>query len=96
MCRPGGTVLFLSMHWAPVAIPGFATLTKELRYQWSVTYGLYGDGRDLDTAAMLLARNPEIAATLITHRFPLSDAPQAFRSAADRKHGSIKVVVEPG
>jgi threonine dehydrogenase-like Zn-dependent dehydrogenase len=94
LCRPGGTVLFLSMHWAPVAIPGFATLTKELRYQWSVTYGTYGDGRDLDTAAMLLARNPDIARTVITHRFPLAEAREAFRVAADRKRGTIKVVLD--
>lgn len=94
LCRPSGVVLFLSLHWAPVAIPGFASLTKELRYQWSMAYGIHGGGRDLDTAAMLLASNPDIAHTLITHRFPLTDAPEAFRVAADRKHGALKVVLE--
>jgi threonine dehydrogenase-like Zn-dependent dehydrogenase len=83
-----------SRCWEPVAIPGFPTLTKELHYQWSMTYGIHGGGRDLDTAAMLLARNPDIAHTIITHRFPLTDAPEAFRVAADRKHGTIKVVLE--
>jgi threonine dehydrogenase-like Zn-dependent dehydrogenase len=77
-----------------VVIPGWDTITKELRYQWSYLYGLYGDGRDLDTAAMLLARNPEIARTVITHRFALSEASEAFRVAADRKHGTIKVVLD--
>lgn len=95
LCAPGGTVLFLSTHWTPVPIPGIPALMKELGFRWSYTYGEHGDGRDLDAAAELLGANPEIASTLITHRFPLADAAEAFRVAADRAAGAIKVVVEP-
>lgn len=96
LCRPGGTIVFVSTHWAPVAIPGIPALMKELGFRWSYTYGTHADGhRDLDDAAALLAGDPEIAATLVTHRFPLDDAAEAFRVAADRAHGAIKVVLEP-
>jgi len=94
-CRPGGLVLFLSTHWSPVPIPGIPALMKELAFRWSYTYGAHPGGRDLDDAAGLLARTPEIARTLVTHRFPLDDAPAAFAVAADRAAGAIKVVLEP-
>jgi 2-desacetyl-2-hydroxyethyl bacteriochlorophyllide A dehydrogenase len=95
LCRPGGLVVFLSTHWSPVPIPGIPALMKELSFRWSYTYGSHDEGRDLDAAAALLATDPEIAPALVTHRFPLEDAPAAFRVAADRAAGAIKVVLEP-
>jgi threonine dehydrogenase-like Zn-dependent dehydrogenase len=32
---------------------------------------------------------------IITHRFPLSQAADAFHAASDRSSGAIKVVIEP-
>ena len=43
----------------------------------------------------LLAAHPDIARTLVTHEFPLEDAPEAFRVAADRAAGALKVVLHP-
>ena len=94
-CRPGGQVVFLSTQWTPVTIPGVPALMKELVFRWSYTYGAHPGGRDLDDAAALLAAEPDIAATLVTHRFPLDEAPEAFRVAANRASGAIKVVLEP-
>jgi 2-desacetyl-2-hydroxyethyl bacteriochlorophyllide A dehydrogenase len=94
-CRPGGLVVLLSTHWEPVVVPGIPALMKEVSFRWSYTYGAYDHRTDLDDAAALLAEDPEIAATLVTHRFPLEDATQAFRVAADRAAGAIKVVLEP-
>ncbi len=92
---PGGTVVCVSTQWRPVTFPGLPALMKELSFRWSYTYGSHAGRRDLDDAAALLARDPEIAATLVTHRFPLDDAREAFRVAADRGAGAIKVVLEP-
>ncbi len=95
LCRPGGLVLFLSTLWDPVPIPGFTAMAKELGFRWSFTYGKHEHGHDLQDAAQLLANNSEIATTLVTHRFPIVDAKEAFRVANDRAAGAIKVVIEP-
>lgn len=95
LCRPGATVVELCTHWGLVPVPGIPALMKELRFVWSYTYGDHAGGRDVEAAAALLAREPSIAPTIITHRFPLEDAREAFRVAADRASGAIKVVLEP-
>lgn len=95
LVAPGGQVLVLATHWAPVTLPPFVAGTKEVVCRWSSMTGHHHGVRDLDRAAALLAADPEIAATLVTHRFPLDDAAEAFRVAADRQAGSIKVVIEP-
>jgi len=59
-------------------------------------YGRSGASRDIDAAAALLARQPALAPLLITHRFPLDAASEAFATAADRAAGAIKVVLQPG
>jgi threonine dehydrogenase-like Zn-dependent dehydrogenase len=49
----------------------------------------------MEEAAAMLAEDPEIARTVITHRFAIEDAPEAFRVAADKSSGAIRVVIEP-
>ena len=53
------------------------------------------DLRDMGDAAQLLADMPEVTGAMITHRVPLDRAADAFRIAADRASGAIKVVLEP-
>jgi threonine dehydrogenase-like Zn-dependent dehydrogenase len=58
-------------------------------------YGRSGPSRDVDVAATILGQRPELPEIVITHRFPLDAAVEAFRVAADRSAGAIKVVLEP-
>ncbi len=93
--RPGGTLLLLATYWAGLTLPSFGVTGKAITIVASSMYAQRGLVRDVDAAATILARNPEIARTLITHRMPLEAAPEAFEIAAQRSSGAIKVVLEP-
>lgn len=95
-CRPGGTIVLLGSYWnGSVEMPGMAIGMKELSLIPAVMYGRVGPSRDIDVAATILAHRPELPGIIITHRFPLDAAVEAFRVASDRSAGAIKVVLEP-
>jgi 2-desacetyl-2-hydroxyethyl bacteriochlorophyllide A dehydrogenase len=95
LARPGGRVVLLGVYHGLAPVPGAMTLVKELTWIGAMAYEQHGDAREVDEVAAMLAGTPEIARTVITHRFPLDDAAEAFRVAADRASGAIKVVLEP-
>jgi threonine dehydrogenase-like Zn-dependent dehydrogenase len=95
LVRPGGTVVILGVFNPGTAFPYNEALTKEARVVWAMAYCHYDGGRDFDDAADLLAGHPDLVDTVVTHRFPLEDAAEAFRVAADKASGAIRVVLEP-
>lgn len=94
-CAHGGTVVLVSTTWEPISVSFLRAQMGEVTLVPAFVYGEARGEREFDTAAALLASHPEWAAALITHRFPLTDAREAFRVAADRAHGALKVVLEP-
>lgn len=94
LLRPGGTVALVASYWEPVQFPQFFSM-KEPVIVGSNMHGHDETGRDMDAAAIVLAESPEVAAAMITHRFPLDRAADAFTVAADRASGAIKVLLEP-
>jgi threonine dehydrogenase-like Zn-dependent dehydrogenase len=88
--RPGGSLLEFGMFWTPVAMSN-PMLLKEITVVPSIFYGHNHDHHDFEEAVDVLARVPAIADAVVTHRFPLADAAEAFRIATDRKAGAIKV-----
>jgi 2-desacetyl-2-hydroxyethyl bacteriochlorophyllide A dehydrogenase len=95
LARPGGSVVIPGVYWGPVAVPGLAMCLKEVSLCPTALYSRTAAGRDIDAAAALLATTPGLADALITHRFPLDAAAEAFATAASRDQGAIKVVLEP-
>src|SRR5207253_2357766 len=90
----GQRVLVLGAFTKSPTFPALFVLVKELRILGSLVYGRAGARADFDIALDLLRRHgPRIAETLITHRFPLDRIDDAFRTAADKTTGSIKVTI---
>lgn len=95
VCRPDGTILLLGTYWDEAVMPGLIMGMKELSLVPASMYSRTGPSRDFDVAASLLASQPSLPDLLITHRFPLDAAAEAFGTARDRSAGAIKVVLEP-
>jgi threonine dehydrogenase-like Zn-dependent dehydrogenase len=57
-------------------------------------YGSSSGVKDFEEAAKLIALNPIIGETLITHRFSLEDSEEAFKVAQDKTSKCIKVVFD--
>ena len=88
--------MLLASYWdGTVEMPGLEVCMKEISMVPAVMYNRSGPSRDIDVAAAMLASRPELADAIITHRFPLDAAAEAFATAADRAAGAIKVVLEP-
>ncbi len=95
LVAPGGTIVVLGVHFGTVGLDWMPLFHREARIIPSLGYCAHDGGREMEEAAAMLADDPEIVRTLITHRFPIEDATRAFAVAADRTAGAIRVVIEP-
>jgi threonine dehydrogenase-like Zn-dependent dehydrogenase len=96
LARPGGTVVILGTYDDGTAWPFQPAFLHEVALRPSLGYCGHQGRREFADAADLLADRPELAAMLVTHRFPIEDAAEAYRVAQDRTRGVFRVVVEPG
>ena len=94
LVRPGGAIGILGNFWDPVAV-GLGFQVKEVTLMPSFTYGHHHGVSEFEDAVRVLGATPDLAEAIITHRFSLDDAAEAFRVAGDRSSDAIKVVVEP-
>lgn len=95
LARVGGMVVHLGMYDAGTTWPMDAAFMKEVALRPSLGYCSHHGRRDFVAAAELLAARPDLATTLITHRFPIDDAVEAFRVTRDKSKGVFRVVIEP-
>ncbi len=92
--EPGGTLLEFGLFWTPVRMSN-TMLLKEVTFVPAMFYGHDHDHNDFTEAAAVLGADNAVADVLVTHEFGLEDAPEAFRVAADRSSGAIKVHIRP-
>jgi len=95
LVAPRGTIVVPGVHLGTVELNWMPLFHREARVIPSLGYCRHEDGREMEHAAAMLADDPEITRTLVTHRFPMEDAAEAFRVAGDRSSGAIRVVIEP-
>jgi 2-desacetyl-2-hydroxyethyl bacteriochlorophyllide A dehydrogenase len=95
LVAPGGTIVVLGVHFGPVEIDWMQLFHREGRVIPSLGYCRHETGREMEDAAEMLGADVTIAQALITHRFPIEDAVEAFRVSGDRSSGAIRVVIEP-
>lgn len=88
--RPRGTLLEFGMVWSPVALSN-QFLLKEISVIPSIYYSHDHEHNDFEEAIQLLASNNNVTRAIVTHRFQLFDAKNAFEVASNRKAGAIKV-----
>lgn len=89
-----GRICVVGSFWDPVEVD-VGLLMREAELIPAMMYGRTPNGREIDGAAALLAELPHLGDTMISHRFPLDAAGEAFATARDRSSGAIKVVFEP-
>lgn len=95
LVAPGGTVVVLGVHIGTVQLDWMPLFNREARVIPSLGYRAHDSGREMEDAAAMLASDPKIARTVITHRFPIDEAAEAFRVASDKTSKAIRVVIEP-
>ena len=93
-CRYGGRVCMVGSFWDPVELD-MTILMQEVTLVPAMMYSRTAAGREISSAAALLSEMPQLGDALISHRYPLDGAKEAFAAARDRSSGAIKVVFEP-
>jgi len=95
LVAPHGTVVVLGVHLGTVELNWMPLFHREASLVPSLGYCAHDGRREMEDAAAMLAADPDIARAVITHRFGIDEAAEAFRVAGDRSAGAIRVVIEP-
>jgi threonine dehydrogenase-like Zn-dependent dehydrogenase len=95
LARPGGTMVAVGVYADDMVWPHHQCFSKEIRTIPSLGFCHHEGGSDYLSAATMLGQRPELVDSLITHRFPIEDATEALRVAADKSTGALRVVIEP-
>ena len=91
MVRPCGVVVLVAGYYKPLEVNLSRVVWSEAIITGSNCYGYTGMDTDFEAAINLITSGKVDATKLVTHRFPLTDVAEAFKIAADKRFGAIKV-----
>ena len=92
--RRGGAVVILGT-FPRRDVDLFVSTLKEIRLLPSYAYALSEGEPDFVRAATAIAELRDVLPAVVTHQLPLADVADAFRIAADKATGAVKVVLTP-
>lgn len=95
LARPQGTVAILGIFSERVPVDLLRPVMREVRATFPICYGVIDGRHDYAIAIQLIAEGRAPVERLVTHRFPLVAAAEAFRVAADKSTGAVKVQLAP-
>ena len=93
LVRPQGRVVEVGGVTRPLLSALSPLVNGELRVTGSSCYATTDGRPDFEWAIQLIAEGKLRPEALVTHTFPLAEAAEAFRTAADKKSGSVKVLL---
>lgn len=91
----GGSVIVVGLFEQPPAFNPLTFIMKEVRIVGSMVYNRKAGRADFDIALEILTDHRSQLRPLVTHVVPLKDAQVAFETAADKKSGAVKVMLDP-
>ena len=91
MTRVMGRVVVLGVFHQPTLADWMKLHLKEQSIIFSACYGIMDGRHDFEMAVDLMASGRVDLKRMVTHKFPLSEIPQAFATAYDKSTGSVKV-----
>lgn len=91
--RKAGTISLVGGYTGPLNISLGAVVSKELQLVGSQCYSYSGLTTDFAAVIDLITQRAVDGTPIITHRFPLDEVTAAFKVAADKRSGSIKVLL---
>ena len=94
LARRLGKVLAVGAFLGRQPVDLWTPLARELTVTFPNCYGSKDGRDDFDVAIDLIARGHVPAERIVTHRFTLEQAADAFRTADDKSSGSIKVQLQ--
>jgi 2-desacetyl-2-hydroxyethyl bacteriochlorophyllide A dehydrogenase len=92
--RRRGRVVLVAGYYQPLEVNLAKVVWSEATIIGANCYGYSGMTTDFQAAIDLISSGQVPATKLVTHHFPFADIAEAFRVAADKKSGSVKVHVD--
>ena len=95
LVRPGGKIVVLGLWDELMQVDSWKAVLKDVTVIFSLTYGIQGKKSDYELTLEWMASRKVPAQDLVSHVMPLDDIGEAFKLAADKSRGAIKVIIRP-